>query len=245
MTAALIGLRSRLDSFKLQRFVNEYPEEALAAILPGVALQQLWGLVGVAETALGAVAAMVVVTALLGMATMVLATLNERRREMAILRSVGATPAHIMGLLLAEAALLVTAGAALGMAVTYGALAVLRPLIDKRYGLYLEIGPPDAGDLAALAAILAGWRGGRPAAGVARLPPVAGRRDDRTDVSMKSLMIFLGRRAGLVLAPGRRARRWAGRGRRPLDGHRPPRGPTSPGSSSCRRPPRPAASAAP
>ena len=152
----MIGLRSRLDSFKLQRFVNEYPEEALAAILPGVALQQLWGLVGVAETALGAVAAMVVVTALLGMATMVLATLNERRREMAILRSVGATPLHIMGLLLAEAALLVTAGAALGVTVTYGALALLQPLIDKHYGLYLEIGPPDAADLAALAAILAG-----------------------------------------------------------------------------------------
>ena len=156
VTAAMIGLRSRLDSFKLQRFVNEYPEEALAAILPGVALQQLWGLVGVAETALGAVAAMVVVTALLGMATMVLATLNERRREMAILRSVGATPLHIMGLLLAEAALLVTAGAALGVTVTYGALALLQPLVDKHYGLYLEIGPPDAADLAALAAILAG-----------------------------------------------------------------------------------------
>ena len=156
VTAAMIGLRSRLDSFKLQRFINEYPEEALAAILPGVALQQLWGLVGVAETALGAVAAMVVVTALLGMATMVLATLNERRREMAILRSVGATPLHIMGLLLAEAALLVTAGAALGVTVTYGALAALQPLIDKQYGLYLEIDPPGGADLAALGAVLLG-----------------------------------------------------------------------------------------
>jgi putative ABC transport system permease protein len=128
----------------------------LAAILPGVALQQLWGLVGVAETALGAVAAMVVVTALLGMATMVLATLNERRREMAILRSVGASPAHILGLLLAEAALLVAAGAVLGTVLTYGALAVLRPMIDKHYGLYLEIGPPGAADVTALAAILLG-----------------------------------------------------------------------------------------
>ena len=112
VTAALIGLKSRLQSFQLQRLINEHPEEALAAVLPGVALQQLWGLVGVAETALGGVAAMVVVTALLGMATMVLATLNERRREMAILRSVGATPAHVLGLLLAEAALLVAAGTA-------------------------------------------------------------------------------------------------------------------------------------
>jgi putative ABC transport system permease protein len=156
VTAALIGLKSRLQSFQLQRLINEYPEEALAAVLPGVALQQLWGLVGVAETALGAVAAMVVVTALLGMATMVLATLNERRREMAILRSVGATPAHVLGLLLAEAALLVAAGALLGTALTYGALAVLQPLIDKRYGLYLELGPPGASDLTALLAVLAG-----------------------------------------------------------------------------------------
>ena len=156
VTAAMIGLRSRLDSFKLQRFVNEYPEEALAAVLPGVALQQLWGLVGVAETALGAVAAMVVVTALLGMATMVLATLNERRREMAILRSVGATPAHIMGLLLAEAALLVAAGTLVGVIVTYASLAVLQPLLDKRYGLYLELAPPGGSDLAALALVLLG-----------------------------------------------------------------------------------------
>ena len=156
VTAALIGLHSRLDSFKLQRFINEYPEEALAAVLPGVALQQLWGLVGVAETALAGISAMVVVTALLGMATMVLATLNERRREMAILRSVGATPGHVLFLLLAEAALLVGAGAALGVVLTYGALAVLQPLIDRWYGLYLSIGLPDLRDLAALAAILVG-----------------------------------------------------------------------------------------
>lgn len=156
VTAALIGLHSRLDSFGLQRFINEYPGEALAAVLPGVALQQLWGLVGVAETALSGISAMVVVTALLGMATMVLATLNERRREMAILRSVGATPAHIMGLLLAEAALLVTAGALLGASLSYAALAVLRPWLDHRYGLSLPIEPPGPGDLATLAAILLG-----------------------------------------------------------------------------------------
>ena len=67
--------------------------------MPGAALQELWGLVGTAETALSVVSAMVVATALLGMVTMILTTLNERRREMAILRSVGARPATILGLL--------------------------------------------------------------------------------------------------------------------------------------------------
>jgi putative ABC transport system permease protein len=155
VTAALIGLDSKLSTFKLQRFVNEYPAEPLSAILPGVALQELWSLVGTAETALGAVSAMVVATALLGMVTMVLATLNERRREMAILRSVGARPATVLGLLVAEAGVLGAAGTLLGVALLYGALVVIRPIIDARFGLYLGIGPPAARELVTLLAIMA------------------------------------------------------------------------------------------
>ena len=64
ITAALVGLKSKLATFKMQRAINNYQEEPLSAIMPGVALQELWGLVGTAETALSAVSAMVVVTAL-------------------------------------------------------------------------------------------------------------------------------------------------------------------------------------
>jgi putative ABC transport system permease protein len=162
VTAAMIGLKSKLAAFKLQRFVNEYPEEPLSAILPGVALQELWSLVGTAETALAAVSAMVVVTALLGMVTMILASLNERRREMAILRSVGARPTTILGLLMAEAGVLGVTGAALGIAMLYAVLAIIRPLVDARFGLYIEIGWPSPREAAALAAVIvaglvAGW----------------------------------------------------------------------------------------
>lgn len=154
VTAALVGLKSRLQAFRLQRFVNEYPEEALTAILPGVALQELWSLVGVAETALAAVSAMVVATALLGMVTMVLATLGERRREMAILRAVGARPAHVLGLLTAEAGLLALAGTLLGTLLLYLALLALRPLVDARFGLWLEIGLLSPRELLMLAAVI-------------------------------------------------------------------------------------------
>lgn len=154
VTAAMIGLNSKLATFKLQRFVNEYPEEPLSAILPGVALQELWALVGTAETALAAVSAMVVVTALLGMVTMILATLNERRREMAILRSVGARPATILGLLVAEAGVLGIAGAALGIAMLYGVLVIVRPLVDAYFGLYIEVGWPSSREAAALGAVV-------------------------------------------------------------------------------------------
>ncbi len=140
ITAAMIGLKSKLSTFRLQRHINEYKQEALSAILPGVALQELWGLIGTAETALSVVSAMVILTALLGLVTMILATLNERRREMAILRSVGARPWTISGLLVAEAGLLTVLGVVIGVIGLYLALFIIRPYIDSEYGLYLEIG---------------------------------------------------------------------------------------------------------
>jgi putative ABC transport system permease protein len=153
VTAALVGLKSRLATFRVQRAINEYKEEPLSAILPGAALQELWGLVGTAETALKAVSTMVVATALLGMVTMILTTLNERRREMAILRSVGARPRTVLGLLVAEAGVLVGAGIVLGFVLLYAALLLLQPYVDASYGLHLPIERPKAGELATLGAI--------------------------------------------------------------------------------------------
>jgi putative ABC transport system permease protein len=153
ITAALVGLKSKLATFRLQRAINEYRAEPLSAILPGVALQELWGLVGIAETALTVISAMVVGTALLGMITMILTTLNERRREMAILRSVGARPRTILALLMAEAGLLTLMGIALGILLLYIGLSVLQPYLDRSYGLYLPIDAPKPAELMTLAGI--------------------------------------------------------------------------------------------
>ena len=156
ITAAMIGLKSKISTFKLQRYIADYRREPLSAILPGATLYELWALIGTAETALLIVSVMVVITAILGMITMILATLNERRREMAILRSVGAGPGTVVGLLLSEAALLTLAGTVLGILATYGLLFTLRPAIDSLYGLYLDISPPGALEWLSLGAIVAG-----------------------------------------------------------------------------------------
>lgn len=154
ITSALIGLKSKLQVFKLQRAINGYPKEPLSAVLPGAALQELWSLVGIAETALGAVSALVVATALIGMTTMILTTLNERRREMAILRSVGARPQTILGLLMAEAGLLTAAGVALGTLLLYAAIALMRGWADRTYGLNLSLAPPHGAEIAMLAFVV-------------------------------------------------------------------------------------------
>lgn len=153
-TAAMIGVTSPLKTFTLQRAINTYPEEPLLAILPGVALQELWSLVGVAETALLAVSVMVVVTALIGMMATVFASLNERRREMAILRALGARPVTIVGLMVFEAALTAALGAALGLGLLYSGLTIAQPIIDSRFGLFLPITAPTALDAAWLLAVI-------------------------------------------------------------------------------------------
>lgn len=155
VTAAMIGVKSRLQIFALQRWINDYPEEPLLAILPGVALGELWQIVGVAETALLAVSAMVVVTALLGMMAMILSGLNERRREMAIWRAMGARPVTILGLLMLEAVLMAVLAAALGLGLHYLGLALARPWIDAGFGIWLPITPPSGRDMLLLAAVVA------------------------------------------------------------------------------------------
>ena len=139
ITAAMLGLQSKLKVFQLQRAINEYQQEPLMAILPGVALQELWGIVGVAEDALIAVSGMVVFTALIGMLAMIFSSLNERRREMAILRAVGARPVTVFTLLLTEAFAMTLSGIVLGIAILYAVLWLGRPIIDAQFGLYLPI----------------------------------------------------------------------------------------------------------
>ena len=142
ITAALVGVKSRLQIFGLQRAINQYPAEPLLAILPGVALQELWQIVGIAETALIAVSGMVVVTALIGMMAMIFSSLNERRREMAILRAMGARPTVIIGLLVLEGVVMATVGGVLGLGILYAILVFAQPVIDQSYGLWLAIEPP-------------------------------------------------------------------------------------------------------
>jgi putative ABC transport system permease protein len=154
ITAFMVGMRSKVMTFTMQRAINEYRQEPLLAIIPGVALTQLWNLVGIADTALMIVAAFVVLAGLLGMLTAILTSLNERRREMAILRSVGARPRHVFTLLVAEAGMLASTGVAAGVAICYGLIFASRPLLERRFGIFLDPGGLTGYDFAILGTII-------------------------------------------------------------------------------------------
>lgn len=147
ITAFLLGLKSKLATFQLQRSISNYRAEPLQAVLPGVALQELWGMLGIAEKALLIISGFVVVSGLFGMLTVLLTGLNERRRELAILRSVGARPVQILSLLVLETSLLTLCGILLGMVLLYTGLGATLPLLEQEYGLQLTLSFPATAEL--------------------------------------------------------------------------------------------------
>lgn len=155
ITAMLVGLKSRGTVFRLQRAVNEYRDEALTAILPGVALQELWALVGVAETALLAVSIIVVLAGLINLVSVLLSSLAERRREMAILRSAGASPGTVFRLLCIESTVLAVAGIVAGFLLHQIAVRAVGVVLRSRFGLDLPSRLPGGPELLLCLGILA------------------------------------------------------------------------------------------
>jgi putative ABC transport system permease protein len=139
ITAFLVGMKSRTDAVMLQRSINTYRDEPLSAVLPGVALQELWSVIGVAEKTLRVISAFVVAVSLAGMLSMLMTSLNERRREMAILRSVGARPVHIVTLVVGEAVAVTVVAILVGTGLLYSLLLVARPIILAKLGLFIEL----------------------------------------------------------------------------------------------------------
>ncbi|MFK7857737.1 MAG: ABC transporter permease [Granulosicoccus sp.] len=153
VTALLVGLESRAAVFREQRAINTYREEPLLAILPGVALQELWSLVSVAELALLIVSGCVVFAGLVNLISVLLAGLSERRREMAVLRSTGARPAHVFLLLCIESTVLTLGGIIAGVLLHYVLTGLGSVFLQKEFGLSIKLALPSSTDLKILFAI--------------------------------------------------------------------------------------------
>ncbi|EAQ63144.1 ABC-type antimicrobial peptide transport system, permease component [Marinomonas sp. MED121] len=153
ITAFLMGLKSKIHTFHVQREINDYRLEPLSAIVPGIALHELWSLMSVAEQALLIVSVFVVIAGFLGMLASLLTSLNERRREMAILRALGARPHHIFSLLVLETGIICGLGILLGMGLLYLILAIASPIIQQHFGLAINITAPSQYELMLVACI--------------------------------------------------------------------------------------------
>ncbi len=158
VTAAFVGLKNRSSVFSVQRQINRLDSEPLSAVLPGVTLDELWDVVGLGENALRVMSGLVALVSIAGLVSLVLAGLNERRRELAVLRAVGARPSQLVLLLALEGAMVALAGALLGVVSLCAGTLLARSWVQSTYGIGLQTGWPTETQWLLLAVLVAtGW----------------------------------------------------------------------------------------
>jgi putative ABC transport system permease protein len=137
ITAFMLGLSSKMATFQVQRSINEYAPEPVVAILPGVALSELWRMIGVLENTLLLVSILVFIAACLGVSSMLLASIRERRHEIQLLRIIGAPPYFLFLMIELEALLITLLGCLLGAGLLMACLALLQGYLVAEYGIYI------------------------------------------------------------------------------------------------------------
>jgi len=153
ISAVYVGVDSKSSILSIQRKINDNTQEPLSAIIPAMAVQDLWGFFDIVQVTLNIISILVVFIGLLGMLSLILMGVQNRRKEMAILRSIGATPFDIGKLIVGEAAIVCGISIGLGVVFLYVALFLSsQPLYDT-FGFYLQIAPLSLSELAILALI--------------------------------------------------------------------------------------------
>lgn len=155
LSAFLVGTKTRYETLRLQREINQYKAEPLTAVIPGVTLGELWKTLGTIEGGLRLVGALTIVVGLIGMLVALYSSLEARRREMAVLRAVGARPATIVSLLVLESGLLTLLGCVLGVGLVMGGFAVAQGVIEARTGVHIAVQAPGALEWAYIGVVLA------------------------------------------------------------------------------------------
>ncbi len=138
ITAGMVGLKSRMATFAVQREINNYRQEPLLAILPGVALSELWQMMGLLENTLRLISVLVLVAALLGLSAMLLASIREREREIQLLRVIGAPPWFLFLLIELEAVLISSLSIVCGATLLYLSLISLGDVLTLQFGLHVS-----------------------------------------------------------------------------------------------------------
>ncbi len=138
ITAFMLGLNSRMATFKVQRNINNYANEPLTAILPGVALAELWQMMNVLENTLRLIAVLVLIAALLGLSAMLLTSIRERNHEVQLLRVIGASPLFLFLLIELEALLIVLLSIFMAATILYLCLATIGDFLVSNFGLVIQ-----------------------------------------------------------------------------------------------------------
>jgi putative ABC transport system permease protein len=129
ITSLLVKYRTPLAAALLPRQINS--TTAMQAASPAYESAKLMNLIGVGIDALRLFAVMMMATAAVSVFVALMSALQERRYDLALLRTLGARPATLFALLAAEGVTLVIAGVILGLVLGHAAAEALGSWIAR------------------------------------------------------------------------------------------------------------------
>ena len=138
ISAIFLSLNNRTQIFQFQRDIINYKEEAISSVMPGITFSRLWMLTGNVDKAFKIITFFIIIIALLGMIAMTIAGLSSRRREMAILRSVGASPTNIVSLLLVESIIISVVSCIVGYILMVVIFSLGKDYLQNNYGIFID-----------------------------------------------------------------------------------------------------------
>ena len=154
-TAIVASYKSPIAALLIPRLVNADP--SLTAASPTFEIARLMSYLRPLTAAATALGVMLVVIAAAGAAAGLMATMNARTRDLALLRALGAGPLSIAGVAFAEAGLIAVAALLLGVGLSTLILLGGSAMIAQSTGLVLtpRVDPDDVASLVAGAFIVA------------------------------------------------------------------------------------------
>lgn len=156
ITALMMGLKSKVTIFTMQRQINNYAKEPLTAILPGIALAELWQMMGVMENTLRLISVLVLFSSLLGLSTMLLSSLRERRQEIAVMRAIGASPLFVFLVIQTETLLITATGMIAAVAALTVSILSAQKYLLENYGVFIDSFVLSSEMIIVLGSVLAG-----------------------------------------------------------------------------------------
>ncbi|WP_049722379.1 ABC transporter permease [Gilvimarinus polysaccharolyticus] len=136
LAAFYLTLSNKVRTFQVQRSINQSEDELAQAILPGVAITQLWSMLDWIEAALLGLGSLAALIAIIGVGSTLLTLLDKRMDEFQLLQTLGAKKRFICTLLAVETATLVTLGMLAGVALTVMLERTLLGIAQNHWGLY-------------------------------------------------------------------------------------------------------------
>jgi len=139
VSAVMLKLKSPQDGFLLDQAINKQGKVATLAWPIGAVMAELFDKLGWMNRVLELVAYLVVTVAAASILASIYNSMNERRRELAILRALGARRTTVFACIVLEASTIAALGSALGYLVYAGILAGVALIVRRQTGVVLDV----------------------------------------------------------------------------------------------------------